>query len=364
MEYNLKKIFDSFISDGSFALALPCGSGHIHDTFLIETSEKDKDNYILQRLNNEVFRNIPELQENIERVTVHMQRKLLLVPGADVKRECLTMVPAKNGKSWIVDEKGNYWRMFIFISDNRSYDIVDSPDKAYEGGKAIGRFQALLADLPGKPLHETIPSFHDVEKRIQSFRKTLKNDPVGRVKETTIETDSILKRANDMRVIQRLGREGKIPVRITHNDTKFNNILFDMNGKSLCLIDLDTVMPGYFHSDFGDAIRTGANIAAEDEIDLSKIRMDIDLFSAYARGYLSETINTLNIIEKKYLAFAPLLLTYEQGLRFLTDYLDGDRYYRIHHEHHNLQRARAQFRLLESMEEQYPAMQNIIKKLC
>jgi thiamine kinase-like enzyme len=193
---------------------------------------------------------------------------------------------------------------------------------------------------------------------------TLKKDPVGRVKETVREADYVLTRADDMRIIQKLGREGKIPVRITHNDTKFNNILFDENGKSLCIIDLDTVMPGYFHSDFGDAIRTGANIAAEDEIDLSKIRMDIDLFSAYARGYLSETINTLNIIEKKYLAFAPLLLTYEQGLRFLTDYLDGDRYYRIHHEHHNLQRARAQFRLLESMEEQYPAMQNIIKKLC
>jgi thiamine kinase-like enzyme len=363
MEYNLKKIFDSFISDGSFALALPCGSGHIHDTFLIETSEKDKDNYILQRLNNEVFRNIPELQENIERVTVHMQRKLLLVPGADVKRECLTMVPAKNGKSWIVDEKGNYWRMFIFISDNRSYDIVDSPDKAYEGGKAIGRFQALLADLPGKPLHETIPSFHDVEKRIQSFRKTLKNDPVGRVKETTIETDSILKRANDMRVIQRLGREGKIPVRITHNDTKFNNILFDMNGKSLCLIDLDTVMPGYFHSDFGDAIRTGANSAAEDEIDLSKVKMDINLFRAYAKGYLSETKNTLNSIEKEYLAFAPLLMTYEQALRFLADFIDDDKYYRIHNKNHNIQRTRSQIRLLESMEEQFSEMKRIIDKL-
>jgi len=229
MGYDLKTIFDSFITDGSFAKAMQCGSGHIHDTFRIETSEKDKDDYILQRLNNLVFINIPELQENIERVTVHMHRKLLLVPGADVKRECLTVVPSKNGNSWIMDQEGNFWRMFIFISDNRSYDIVESPDKAYEGGRAIGRFQALLTDLPGKPLHETIPSFHNVEKRIDSFMFTLKNDPVGRVKETTRETDSILKRADDMRVIQRLGREGKIPVRITHNDTKFNNILFRWN---------------------------------------------------------------------------------------------------------------------------------------
>ncbi len=261
------------------------------------------------------------------------------------------------------DEEGNFWRMFIFISNHQTYDIVDTPDKAFEGGKAIGRFQALLTDLPGKPLHETIPSFHDVEKRIDSFINTLKKDPEGRVRETLMETDFILKRADEMKIIQKLGKEGKIPVRITHNDTKFNNILFDENDKSLCIIDLDTVMPGYFHSDFGDAIRTGANIAAEDEKDLSKIKMDIDLFEAYARGYLSETSNTLNAIEKEYLAFAPLLMTYEQALRFLTDYIDGDKYYRIHHKHHNLQSTRAQIRLLESMEEQYGEMKKIIRKL-
>ncbi|HBC80086.1 MAG TPA: hypothetical protein DCZ51_15745 [Bacteroidales bacterium] len=363
MGYDLKAIFDSFVSDSSFAGANPCGSGHIHDTFFINTAEKDKDNYIVQKLNNKVFKNIPELQENIERVTIHMHQKLLLIPGSDVKRECLTVVPAKNHKSWIVDEEGNFWRMFIFIPDNISYDIVDSEDKAFEGGRAIGRFQALLADLPGKPLNETIPSFHDVEKRIDSFISSLMNDPAGRVKETISETDSILKRAEEMKIIQKLGREGKVPVRITHNDTKFNNILFDINGKSLCLIDLDTVMPGYFHSDFGDAIRTGANSAAEDETDLSKVKMDLNLFRAYAEGYLSETRNTLNTIEKEYLAFAPLLMTYEQALRFLADYIEGDKYYRIHNKNHNIQRTRSQLRLLESMEEQYPRMQEIINKL-
>jgi thiamine kinase-like enzyme len=363
MKYDLKKIYNSFLADGSFAEAVLCGSGHIHETFRVETSEKDKDDYILQRLNNKVFRNIPELQENIERVTKHLHNKLLTVPGADTKRECLTVIQAKNGKSWMEDEEGNFWRMFVFISNNKSYDIVDTPDKAFEGGKAIGRFQALLTDLPGKPLHETIPSFHDVEKRIDNFKYTLKKDPAGRVKETARETEFILRRADDMTIIQKLGREGKIPVRITHNDTKFNNILFDENGKSLCIIDLDTVMPGYFHSDFGDAIRTGANIAAEDENDLSKIKMDITLFEAYASGYLSETSYTLNDIEKEYLAFAPLLLAYEQSLRFLTDYVDGDKYYRIHHKHHNIQRTRAQIRLLESMEEQYGEMKGIIRKL-
>jgi len=363
MGYDLKEIFGSFHADGTFAAAGPFGSGHIHDTFRVETVENEKDDYILQRLNTGVFKNIPELQENIERVTQHLHRKLLNVPGSDLKRECLTLVQAKNGRSWMEDEDGNFWRMFIFISNHITYDIVDTPEKAFEGGRAIGRFQALLSDLPGKPLYETIPSFHDVEKRIDNFINTLEKDPVGRVKESIRETDFILKRTGKMKIVQKLAREGKIPVRITHNDTKFNNILFDENGKSLGIIDLDTVMPGYFHSDFGDAIRTGANIAAEDEDDLTKVRMDIDLFEAYARGYLSETSGTLNAIEKENLAFAPLIMTYEQAIRFLTDFVDGDKYYRIHHKQHNIQRTRAQLRLLESMEEQFDEMKKIIRRL-
>ena len=363
MEHDLKKIFYSFSTEGTFLKAGSFGSGHIHETFLVKTAEPEKDDYILQKINNVVFRNIPELQENVERVTVHLQKKISVIPCSDIKRECLHMMQAKDGKSWNTDDQGNFWRLFVFISNHRSYDIVDSPSKAFEGGKAIGRFQAFLADLPGKPLHETIPSFHDVEKRIDRFMNTLERNPAGRVKETLSETGFMLKRADEMKIIQKLGREGKIPVRITHNDTKFNNILFDENDKSLCIIDLDTVMPGYFHSDFGDAIRTGANIAAEDEEYLSKIKMDISLFEAYAEGYLSEIRNTLNKTEKEYLAFAPLLMTFEQALRFLTDYIDGDKYYKIHHEKHNLQRTRAQIRLLESMEEQYGEMREIIKKL-
>jgi Ser/Thr protein kinase RdoA (MazF antagonist) len=363
MGYDLKEIYYSFAADGSFADASPFGSGHIHDTFRIQTSEEDKDDYILQRINNNVFRSIPELQSNIERVTKHIHNKLLTIPGANPKRECMMIIPARNGKSWVRDGDGNFWRMFVFIRNHRSYDIIDTPHKAFEGGRAIGRFQALLTDLPGKPLYETIPSFHDVEHRIDSFINTLKRDPFGRVKDTIRETDFILNRAESMRIIQKLGREGKIPVRITHNDTKFNNILFDENGKSLCIIDLDTVMPGYFHSDFGDAIRTGANIAAEDEKDLSKIKVDIDIFRSYASGYLSETKNTLNAIEKEYLAFAPLVMTFEQALRFLTDYIDGDKYYRIHHKLHNIQRTRAQIRMLESLEEHYGEMIGIIGEL-
>lgn len=363
MEHNLEEIFYNFNTEGTYLKGEPYGNGHIHDTFRIITSEKDKDDYILQHLNNKVFRNIPELQQNIERVTVHLRDKIRAIPGSNIKRECLTLIPAKNGKSWIVDESGNYWRMYIFITDHRSYNIVDSPDKAFEGGKAIGRFQAMLSDLPGNPLFETIPFFHDIEKRLETFNKTVNEDPVGRKKNTGPEIDFVLRRAEEMKIILRLGKEGKIPVRITHNDTKFNNILLDKNDKALCVIDLDTVMPGFVHYDFGDAVRTAANIAAEDEKDLSQVKMDIQLFEAYAAGYLSETRNTLNAVEKDYLAFAPRLITYTIAVRFLTDYIDGDHYFKIHHEHHNLQRTRAQLKLIESMEEQYEEMKNIIGRL-
>jgi len=363
MLHDLKEIFECFTADGTFLSGEPYGSGHIHDTFRVETAEKDKDDYILQRLNNRIFRNIPELQQNIERVTVHLREKISVIPGSNIKRECLSLIPAKDGKSWIEDKAGNYWRMYIFISNHRSYNVVDTPGKAFEGGKAIGRFQAMLADLPGKQLNETIPFFHNIEKRLETFIRSTKADPKYRAREVVNEIDAILKRAETMKIILELGKEGKIPVRITHNDTKFNNILLDENDKALCVIDLDTVMPGYVHYDFGDAIRTAANIAAEDEKELSKVKMDISLFEAYAKGYLSETRETLNDVEKEYLAFAPRLITYTIAVRFLTDYLDGDYYFKIHHEHHNLQRARAQMKLVESMEEQYEEMQNIIRKL-
>jgi Ser/Thr protein kinase RdoA (MazF antagonist) len=363
MGHNLKEIFEYFDADGTFLNGELYGSGHIHDTFRVETAEEEKDDYILQRLNNKIFKNIPELQHNIERVTIHLRNKLRAVPGSDIKRECLRLIPSHEGKSWIVDKEGNYWRMYLFISNHRSYNIVDSPDKAYQGGKAIGRFQAMLTDMPGEQLYETIPWFHNIEKRLQTFSQKISENPAGRAGSVKNEIDQFLQRAEEMKIILKLGREGKIPLRITHNDTKFNNILLDENDKALCVIDLDTVMPGYVHYDFGDAIRTATNTAAEDEKDLSKVEMDINLFRAYAEGFLSETGRTLNKVEKEYLAFAPRLITYTIALRFLTDYIDGDNYFKIHHEHHNLQRARAQLRLVMSMEEQYGEMQKIIRKL-
>ena len=363
MNQLLKEVFDQFRTGADFESGAPYGNGHIHDTFLIGTTGKESDNFILQRLNNRIFKNIPQLQENIERVTVHLRNKLSLRRGADVKRECLTLVPANNGKTWITDSTGNFWRMYIFISRHRSYDIVDSPDKACQGGKAIGRFQAMLADLGGEPLHETIPFFHDVEKRLETFGLKVKDDPAGRVKSALPDIDDIISRSEKMKIILNLGREGRIPLRITHNDTKFNNILLDENDRALCVIDLDTVMPGYVHYDFGDAIRTAANKAAEDEADLTKVGVDLRMYEAYAKGYLEEMSTTLNQTEKEYLPFAPQLITYIIGLRFLTDYLDGDHYFKIHHVNHNLQRARAQIQLVKSMEKKYPEMKKIIERL-
>lgn len=363
MGFAFNKIFDLFNADGSFMKAEPYGNGHIHDTFRIETAEEDKDNYLLQRINNKIFKNIPELQHNIERVTFHLKRKLNNIPGTNIKRECLSLIPSHDGNTWIIDNDGNYWRMYIFISDHRSYDIVDSSDKAFEGGKAIGRFQAMLSDMPGEPLFETIPAFHNIEKRLNTLKLKIDQDPVRRVCCVRKEIDQVFQRSEKMNVILKLGKEEKIPLRITHNDTKFNNILLDKNNKALCVIDLDTVMPGYVHYDFGDAIRTAANTAAEDEKDLSLIHLNIDLFKSYSEGYFSETYNILNYIEKEYLAFAPLLITYTIAVRFLSDYIDGDTYFKIHHEDHNLQRARAQLRLLMSMEEQYNSMKKVIRRL-
>lgn len=364
MTADLEKLFRSFRTEGTFLSGESFGPGHIHDTYHIVTAEKECDDYILQRLNNRVFKDIPRLQENMERVTNHLRQKLSAAGGSDIKRECLTLIHSKSTRqSWITDDEGNFWRMFIFISDHRSYERVDSLHKAREGGKAIGRFQAMLADLSGEPLHETIPDFHDIRKRLETFHRVIEKDPAGRVSQLKNEIDEIITREEEMKIILKLGDERKIPVRITHNDTKFNNILFDRNDRALCLIDLDTVMPGYVHYDFGDAIRTASNSATEDSRDIDTVSMNIGIFEAYAAGYLSETADTLNETEKEYLAFAPKLLTYTMATRFLTDYIDGDNYYKIRYPDHNLQRNRVQIALLKSMESQYDRMVEIIKNL-
>ena len=240
---------------------------------------------------------------------------------------------------------------------------MKNPEQAYEGGKIFGKFQKLLVDLPGKPLFKTIPNFHNIEFRLNIFFITVEKDPFNRVKDIYDEIKFISGRAEEMKKILLLGREGKIPERITHNDTKFNNVLLDENDKGLCVIDLDTIMPGYIHYDFGDAIRTITNTGAEDEKKLGLVSMDIELFKAFAKGFLEQTKNFLNKVEIDNLAFAGKFMAFIIGLRFLTDHIDGDNYFKIHFPNHNLQRARAQFKLLSNMEEQFEQMEAVIQNL-
>ncbi len=359
----LANIFSRFKAEGRFIDGRPFGSGHIHDTYRIVTDGVESDNYILQAVNHHVFRDVPALQENMERVTAHLRQKVAKIPGSNLQRESLTLISSRDdGRSFILDENGRYWRMFIEIADSRSYDRVASPVMAYEGGRITGLFFAMLADLPGKPLNETIPRFHDIGWRLETFHRVVKDDPAGRTAEVADEIEEIISRQQEMKTILRLGEEGKIPLRITHNDTKFNNILFDAGGKALLLIDLDTVMPGYIHYDFGDAIRTAANRADEDATDLKAVAVDLEIYRGYAEGFLSEAAGTLTHTETEHLHFAPRLLTYTMATRFLTDFIDGDNYYKISHPMHNLQRTRAQLALLKDMERHSDVMRQIIKK--
>ncbi len=364
MKHDVKTVAANFKLDGTFESAAPYGSGHINDTYLVKTVEAEANDYIFQRVNHNIFKNVPKLQENIARVIKHIGTKLAEIPGANVERETLTLIETNEGEIFHQDEKGEFWRVYIFISNTNSYDIVDSPDKAFEGGKAFGRFQLMLADIPGGPMFETILNFHNIESRLEVFFEILKKDPVGRAKDIKEQIQFVEERAEYMKRIVQLGREGKIPTRITHNDTKFNNVLLTKEDKGLCVIDLDTVMTGYVHYDFGDSIRTSTNTGAEDDKDLSKVTMNIELFEAYARGFLGQTKEVLTQTEIDNLAFSAKMLTFMIGLRFITDYVDGDNYFKTHHQHHNLQRAKAQFKLVQSMEEQYEDMKRIVKEIC
>jgi len=357
---DLKQIVQKFDISGTFTSAVPYGSGHINDTFKVDTRQSAAPDYILQRINHQVFKNVPKLQENILRVTMHLRKKLESIPGSDPDRETLTLISGPDQLPYYHDADGNFWRMYLFIRDNKSYNRVQIPDQAYEGGKAFGRFQRLISDLEGNPLFETIPHFHDMAMRLDTFFETIHRDPHHRTKKARDEIRFVEQRAEEMKKIQQLGQAGFIPERITHNDTKFNNVLLDLNDKGLCVIDLDTVMQGYIHYDFGDAIRTSTNTADEDESDLSRVKMDLQLFKSFSEGFLKETGLLLNKTEVEHLAFSSRMMTFIIGLRFLTDYMDGDHYFKIQREDHNLSRARTQFKLVGSMEEQAQQMEDTI----
>lgn len=353
---HLREIVGNFINQQTDLEIKPLGKGHINDSYRVKAGD---DEYVLQRINHDIFKNVAELQNNIMRVTMHIRQKLTDAGVLDIDRKVLTLVPTKEGKLFYQDEDDNYWRMMDFIKDSKSFEEIN-PELARRAGLAFGDFQKMLADLPNGPLFETIPNFHNIESRLDTFRQSVRANRVGRVLEVNDLINEIEDRADDMCKAERMHREGKLVKRTNHCDTKVNNILFDNDGNVLCVVDLDTVMPGYVLSDFGDFIRTGANKGAEDDKDLNNVELDLDIFEAYTKGYLENAASFLTDVEIENLAFGAKLLTYMQTVRFLTDYIDGDTYYKIAYGNHNLIRSKAQFKFLQSLEDNFDKMQEIV----
>ena len=356
MKERLLDIASRFELEGRITDIKPLGEGFINDTYVV-TTEGDAPDYILQRKNHVIFPDVPGMMENIKAVTEHIKAKV-----ADPLRETLTVIPAKDGRLY-VQEGDNFWATCLFIPDTTSPARADTPELAYQGGLGTGRFQALLSDFD-KPLNETIKGFHNIRWRFKQWDETLAADPVGRVSQLQEEISWIESRRKEMMDFWSLVEDGTIPLHVTHNDTKISNILFNSSdGSMLCMIDLDTVMTSTSLNDFGDAIRSYANTGAEDDRNLDNVGMSLEMFKAYAEGYLHEQKASMIQSELDHLAFSARYITFEQVLRFLMDYIDGDRYYKIAYPEHNLIRTHAQYKLLRSMEEQYCQMCEIIRNM-
>ncbi len=363
--FQFRDVVRRFRAWGDFAGALPYGSGHIHDTYKVTFSMADAPvHYLLQRINQKVFRNPAVVMENILRVTDHVRARLAASGAGDVTRHSLSVVLTRgDAKPCCQDGDGNWWRMYLFIEGARTYDTIQSAGQAGEAARAYARFQNLLADLPPPRLHETLPNFHNTPVRLTALRAAVEADICNRAAEVRREIGFVENRAALCgRLLERNAR-GEIPERITHNDTKINNVMLDdITGEGVCVIDLDTVMPGLALYDFGDMVRSATASAAEDERDPGKVRMRIGMFEALARGYLSEAA-FLNTAEREELVFSGRLMTLMLGMRFLTDYLQGDVYFKTHRPGQNLDRCRMQFQMVTSMEEQAEAMERIVASL-
>ena len=372
--HSTEKMFDIvslFETVGKVEEVRPLGPGFINDTLIVKCIDGDAEvRYILQRKNHNVFPDVPGMMNNIVMVTAHIKAKVEDA-GGDPMREVLTVVERRPeslteeekalpySNLYYKDEDGNFWAMCTFIEGSVTYEKADTPALAYKGGQGIGKFQAQLADF-NVPLSETIKGFHNIRWRFQQWEEALKKDAAGRVKDLAEEISWIESRKEEMLEFWSLVENGTIPTRVTHNDTKISNILFDEAGEVLCVIDLDTCMSSTSLNDFGDAIRSYTNTGAEDDHDLSKVSMSLEMFKAYAEGYLSERKSSMTESELEWLAFSARYITFEQVLRFLMDYIDGDTYYKTNAPDHNLVRTHAQYKLLQSMEEQYPQMKEIV----
>ncbi len=351
------KIAEQFALEGEIASVNSLGAGFINDTLTITMKGSDRPAYILQRKNHNVFPDVPGMMDNIWRVTKHIKAKVEAA-GGDPMRETLTVVPTKDGALYYKAEDGTYWAVCVFIKDSVTYDHADSTALAYKGGEGCGRFQAQLADFK-EPLAETIKGFHNIRIRFEQWDEALKNDAAGRVASLSEEIGWIESRREKMLDFWKMVETGELPLRVTHNDTKLSNVLFDKDGEVLCMIDLDTCMLSTALNDVGDALRSYTNTGAEDEKDLGKVSMDLDIYKAYIQGYLSQMRPYLTAKEIEMLPFSGLYITYEQVLRFLMDYINGDTYYKTAYADHNLVRTHAQYKLLTSMEEQFAQMQEI-----
>lgn len=353
----MKDIVRNFATEGEIVGVKPFGNGHINDSYFVGT-EGDGVNYILQRINHNIFQDVDMLQANIKAVTDHVREKLIARGETDIERKVLRFIPTKDGKLYWTDGE-NYWRLMVHIPRSVSYEAI-TPDSSRQAGLAFGDFQSMLADIPCE-LGETIPDFHNMEFRLKQLKDAVAANAAGRLDEVKDIIAEIEKRAEKMCIAEQMHREGKLPKRVCHCDTKVNNMLFDEEtGDILCVIDLDTVMPSFIFSDYGDFLRTGANTGEEDDKNLDNVEFDMDIFKAFTEGYLESAKSFLTEIEIKNLPYAAALFPYMQAVRFLWDYINGDTYYKIKYPEHNLVRTRAQMKLLESVEARMPEMEQFI----
>ncbi len=365
MQNQLKEVSEAYQYLGDIKSCELYGNGHINTTYLMvyKTTTGEEKKAILQKMNTDIFKNPKELMENIIGVTSYLREKII-ERGGDPERETLHVRKTSSGDDYFIDSKGDYWRVYNFVEGATCYDKVETEEDFYQSALAFGNFQSLLAEYKAKTLHETIPQFHDTRKRFNDLKKSIEENASGRVAEVQEEIKFALEREKDADVFGTLLAENKIPLRVTHNDTKLNNIMIDdETRRGICVIDLDTVMPGLAMNDFGDAIRFGANTAMEDETDLSKVSLDLSLFEIYAKGFLEGCKGSLTQKEIELLPMGAKMMTYECGMRFLADHIDGDHYFKIHRKNHNLDRARCQFALVADMEKKWDEMKKIIERL-
>ena len=363
-EQFLQDALAAFDFGGEVVGAVRYGSGHINDTFCVHTQpgEGPCRRFILQRISAAAFHHPDQVMANIASVTAFL-RRAIAEAGGDPSRETMTVLLTREGRSFYTDSEGGAWRVYPFIENTVCLQAAETPELFAASARTFGRFQRMLKDYPADTLYETIPRFHDTEDRLAKLKAAVEADVMGRVKDVQPELDFVRKREADCSVALQALRDGKLPLRVAHNDTKLNNVLIDRDsGEGICVIDLDTVMPGLSINDFGDSIRFGANHSAEDERDLSKVNFDLSLYEVYTQGFLEGAGGALTPAELDYLPWGAKLMTLECGIRFLTDYLDGDHYFRIHREGQNLDRCRTQFKLVADMEEQWDAMKAVVDK--